>query len=323
MGKHLRYEQRCQIYVLAQQGLTQEAIAREIGSTQPVVSREMKRNRGRRGYRYKQAQVKSDERRHVANATPSKMTPEIIAILEKMLCEEQLSPEQISGWMCETDGPYVSHECIYQHIYADKRKGGSLYRHLRRTGKKYNKRKGKTSGRGLIPNRIDIDERPAIVDDRSRMGDWEADTIVGAEHKGAILSLVERVSKYTLLHKLDHATSEKTGAAIIAKMRPHQNSVHTITSDNGKEFAGHQHVAEELDTGFYFAKPYHAWERGLNENTNGLVRQYFPKGSSFAKVTDEDVERVQNLLNSRPRKTLGFQSPNEVFFAVKSPPPNG
>jgi IS30 family transposase len=323
MGQHLRYEQRCQIYALDQQGLTQEAIAQEIGSTQPVVSRELKRNRGRRGYRYKQAQAKADGRRHAANAAPSKMTPDIVSVIETMLREEQLSPEQISGWMQETDGTCVSHECIYRHIYADKRRGGTLYKHLRRTGKRYNKRKGKTSGRGLIPNRIDIDQRPLIVAERSRIGDWEADTIVGAAHKGAILSLVERVSKYTLLHKLDNATSQKTGTAIIAKMRPHQKRVHTITSDNGKEFAGHQRVAKRLDTGFYFATPYHAWERGLNENTNGLVRQYFPKGSSFAKVSSEDVERVQNLLNSRPRKTLKYQSPNEVFFAVKSPPPNG
>jgi transposase, IS30 family len=323
MGKHLGYEQRCQIYALHQQGLTQEAIAEKIGSNQSVVSRELNRNRGRRGYRYKQAQAKADKRRHIANATPSKMTPDVVAIIETMLCEEQLSPEQISGWMRATEDTRVSHECIYRHIYADQRKGGTLVKHLRRTGKKYNKRKGKTSGRGLIPNRIDIDQRPAVVAERSRLGDWEADTIVGAEHKGAILSLVERVSKYTLLHKLDHATSDKTGDAIIAKMRPHQRIVHTITSDNGKEFAGHQRVAKHLDAGFYFAKPYHAWERGLNENTNGLVRQYFPKGSSFANVTAEDVERVQNLLNSRPRKTLGFQSPNEVFFAVKSPPPNG
>lgn len=323
MGKHLRYDQRCRLHALHQQGMKQEDIADKIGSNQSVVSRELKRNRGRRGYRFKQAQVKADERRIAASAPPRKMTPDVVAVIEKMLCEEQLSPEQISGWMRTTEDTRVSHECIYQHIYANQRKGGALYKHLRRTGKRYNKRKGKTSGRGLIPNRIDIDQRPAVVDDRSRLGDWEADTIVGAEHKGAILSLVERVSKYTLLHKLDNATAKKTGAAIIAKMHPHRKVVHTITSDNGKEFAGHQRVAEQLDLGFYFAKPYHAWERGLNENTNGLVRQYFPKGSSFAKVSPEEVERVQNLLNSRPRKTLDFQSPNEVFFAVKSPPPNG
>ena len=264
MGKHLGYEQRCQIYALDQQGLTQEAIAQKIDSKQSVVSRELKRNRGRRGYRFKQAQAKAEERRHVANASPSKMTSDVIAIIEKMLCEEQLSPEQISGWMWETEDTHVSHECIYQHVYADQRRGGTLYKHLRRTGKKYNKRLGKTSGRGLIPNRIDIDQRPAIVAERSRIGDWEADTIVGAAHKGAILSLVERVSKYTLLHKLDNATSAKTGAAIIAKMRPHQKIVHTITSDNGKEFAGHRKIARNLEASFFFATPYHSWERGLN-----------------------------------------------------------
>jgi IS30 family transposase len=322
MGKHLNEEQRYQLHALQGRGMTQEAIAAEIGSNQSVVSREMKRNRGRRGYRPKQAHTLASERRSAAYAVPHTMTGDVIAIIESKLCDEQLSPEQISGWLRKTQKIRISHEWIYQHIYADQRKGGTLCKHLRRTGKKYNKRKGKTSGRGLIPNRIDIDQRPAIVDRKSRIGDWEADTIVGAEHKGAILSLVERKSKYTLLRKLDTATAENTSAAIIAKMQSHQALVHTITSDNGKEFAGHQDVAAKLETGFYFAKPYHAWERGLNENTNGLVRQYFPKGSSFVTVSHEDVQRVQNLLNSRPRKTLKFKSPNEVFFAQKSPPPN-
>lgn len=305
---------------LSRQGLTQKAIAKRIGSHQSVVSRELKRNQGLRGYRFKQAQTKSDERRKAASAPARKMTPDVIAIIEAKLCEEQWSPEQISGWMKATQKRSVSHECIYRHIYADKHNGGTLHKHLRRTGKKYNKRKGKTAGRGLIPCRIDIDERPAIVTERSRIGDWEADTIVGAGHQGAILSLVERASRYTLLKKLDDMTAETTGAAIVMKMHPHRKRVHTITSDNGKEFAGHQRVARKLRAGFYFAKPYHAWERGLNENTNGLVRQYFPKGTRFAKVLSGDVERVQNLLNSRPRKTLNFKSPNEVFSTAKSPP---
>lgn len=322
MGKHLRYEQRCQLYALYQRGLTQAAIAQEIGSSQSVVSRELKRNRGQKGYRFKQAQEKADGRRQAASAPPRKMTPAIVAMIETKLRCEQWSPEQISGWLRMTQNISISHECIYQHIWADKRGGGTLYKQLRRTGKKYNKRKGKTSGRGLIPGRIDIDQRPAIVAERSRIGDWEADTIVGAEHKGAILSMVERVSRYTLLKKLDAATADKTGTAIIAKMRPHRTLVHTITADNGKEFAGHQRVAKRLDAGFYFAKPYHAWERGLNENTNGLVRQYFPKGTDFATVSSEEVERVQNLLNSRPRKILDFKSPNEVFSVAKSMPPN-
>lgn len=320
MSKHLTYEQRCQLYALYKQGLTQDAIGKEIGCGQSVVSRELKRNSGLRGYRFKQAQTKSETRRRDASGRERKMTPDMVALIESKLTDEQWSPEQISGWLRSQGKTSVSHECIYRHIWADKREGGRLYKHLRRTGKKYNKRKSKTAGRGLIPGRIDIDARPAIVEERSRIGDWEADTIVGAEHKGAILSLVERKTRYTLLKKLDAATAEKTGDAIVAKMRPHKRQVITITSDNGKEFADHRRVSIKLDTDFFFAKPYHSWERGLNENTNGLVRQYFPKKSSFATITDEQVERVQDLLNSRPRKTLGFKSPLEVFSPAKSPP---
>lgn len=320
MSKHLMYEQRCQLYALHKQGLTQEAIGKKIGCGQSVVSRELKRNSGLRGYRFKQAQTKSETRRKDASGRERKMTPDMVALIESKLTSEQWSPEQISGWLRSQGKTSVSHECIYRHIWADKREGGRLYKHLRRTGKKYNKRKGKIAGRGLIPGRIDIDARPAIVEERSRIGDWEADTIVGAEHKGAILSLVERKSRYTLLKKLDAATAEKTGDAIVAKMRPHKQRVITITSDNGKEFADHRRVSIKLGTDFFFAKPYHSWERGLNENTNGLVRQYFPKKSSFATITDEQVERVQDLLNSRPRKTLGFKSPLEVFSPAKSPP---
>ena len=175
MGKHLTYEQRCQLHALYRQGMTQEAIATKIGSNQSVVSRELNRNQGLRGYRFKQAQKKTDERRKAASAPPRKMTPVVVTLIETKLREEQWSPEQISGWMQATQTTSVSHECIYRHIYADKREGGTLYKQLRRTGKKYNKRKGKTAGRGLIPNRIDIDERPAIVEQRSRIGDWEAD----------------------------------------------------------------------------------------------------------------------------------------------------
>ena len=315
MGKHLSEEQRYRIYALQGFGLTQAAIAAAVGSNQSVVSREMKRNRGGRGYRPRQAQALASQRRSAASSVAHVMTAPVVALIESRLRDGQLSPEQISGWMRKTQAVTVSHEWIYQHIYADQRAGGTLYKELRRTGKTYNKRKGKTSGRGLIPNRTDISERPAIVEERSRIGDWEADTIVGARHKGAILSLVERTSRYTLLHKLEAATSANTTAAILAKLLPHRKNVHTITADNGKEFAGHQEVAAGLETAFYFATPYHAWERGLNENTNGLVRQYFPKGSSLANVSSDDVTRVQNLLNSRPRKTLDYNSPDEVFFA--------
>jgi IS30 family transposase len=316
MGKHLTFEQRCKLAALHDAGMSQIAIAAQIGTSQSVVSRELRRNQGGHGYRCQQAQETAAGRRAAASSTPRKMTPSVIAAIEAKLRCEQWSPQQISVWLAQSQQTPVGRERIYQHIRADKQAGGTLFKQLRRTGKKYNKRAGKLAGRGLIPGRIDIEQRPAIVEERSRIGDWEADTIVGAAHKGAILSLVERRSRYTCLHKLEDTTAARTTRAIIAKLRPHRARVLTITADNGKEFAGHQRVARLLGAAFYFAKPYHAWERGLNENTNGLVRQYFPKGTSFARVTHAAVARVQNKLNSRPRKVLGYKTPNEVFFAL-------
>ena len=316
MGQHLTFEQRAKLAALHDVGLTQAAIAAQIGSNQSVVSRELRRNQGRRGYCCQEAQDKAATRRSAASLVPRKLGNQMIALIGDKLWREEWSPQQISNWLARTQQTRISHERIYQLIWADKHAGGTLFHHLRRSGKKYNKRAGKLAGRGVIPGRIDIDQRPAIVEQRIRIGDWEADTIVGAGRRGAILSLVERVSRYTLLHKLEAATAQRTSRAIITKLRPHKARVHTITADNGKEFAGHQQVARRLAAAFFFARPYHAWERGLNENTNGLVRQYFPKGTSFACITHAAVAKVQNKLNSRPRKVLGYKSPNEVFFAL-------
>jgi IS30 family transposase len=315
MGRHLTFEQRCKLAALHRAGLTQAAIAEQIGSSQSAISRELQRNGGSGGYSCNAAHDAAARRRSVANSSPHKMTRQTVALIEAKLQRDEWSPQQISCWLAQTYQIRISHERIYQHIWADKHAGGILFRKLRRTGKSYNKRGGKIAGRGIIPGRIDIDQRPSIVEQRIRIGDWEADTIVGAGRKGAILSLVERVSRYTLLHKLEAAQAELTTRAMITKLRPHRDRVHTITADNGKEFALHARVARRLDAGFYFAKPYHAWERGLNENTNGLVRQYFPKGMSFVHITPAAVAKVQNKLNSRPRKVLGYKTPNQVFFA--------
>lgn len=315
MGKHLTAEQRCELAALHEVGLTQAAIALRIGVSQSAVCRELQRNGGAGSYHSALAQGAATQRRSAASSFARKMTPAVVKLIEAKLRRQEWSPQQISAWLAQSEQISISHECIYQHIWADKRAGGTLFRQLRRTGKRYNKRCGKIAGRGIIPGRIDIDQRPAIVDQRIRIGDWEVDTIIGARQQGAILSLVDRVSRYTLLHKLHAAQAEPASRAIIAKLRRHSARVHTITADNGKEFALHARVARRLGADFYFAKPYHAWERGLNENTNGLVRQYFPKGTSFATITPAAVLRVQNKLNSRPRKVLGYKTPNEVFFA--------
>src|SRR5271155_5567540 len=200
---HLTYEDRCQIYALTQSGLSQAAIARQLGVDRSTIKRELDRNAGARGYRFKQAQEKASQRRRTASCAPRKMKPELVTLIEEKLMQEQWSPDQISGWLAKNGDRSISHERIYQHVWEDKKNGGNLYVQLRHHGKKYNKRKGKTSGRGLIPNRVDIDQRPAIVAEKSRIGDWEADTIIGAGHQGAIMSHVERKSKYTKLAKLD------------------------------------------------------------------------------------------------------------------------
>ncbi len=313
---HLTYDKRCQIYALLKSGCTKAEVARQIGVHRSTITNEINRNTGGKGYRYKQAQEKASARRTAASSAPRKMTPSLIREIEEKLTQEQWSPEQISGWLKKEGRRFVSPERIYQHIWKDKRNGGSLWRCLRHNGKKYNKRKGKNSGRGLIPGRVDISERPAIAAEKSRIGDWEGDTVIGRGQTAAILTHVDRKSKYTKLAILPDKSSASVQSACDASLLPIAHKIETITYDNGKEFAGHAKIATTLEAQIYFAKPYHSWERGLNEHTNGLLRQYFPKGSDFSTLTPAEVQRVEDKLNSRPRKALGYKTPSEVFFAA-------
>jgi IS30 family transposase len=183
-----------------------------------------------------------------------------------------------------------------------------------RCQKQRRKRYGSYSRRGQIPHRVLIDQRPEVVAQRARLGDWEADTIIGRNHQAAIVSLVERRSKLTRLKKVARNTAELVTNAVTTQLQP--LTVKTITSDNGREFAHHLQIGQNLKADFYFAHPYHSWERGVNENTNGLVRQYFPKQSEFSKITDKQIKKVEERLNQRPRKTLGYKTPHEVFFKL-------
>jgi len=307
----LTLEQRYQIYAMKRAGFKQNQIAAEINVHPSTVGRESRRNRGRRGYRPKQAHLKAAERKQTK--TRKRILPETWRLLETYLIEQQWSPEQISGYFKLHDLGRVSDERIYQHIYRDKQAGGSLYQHLR-CQKQRRKRYGKLSKRGQIPKRRMIDTRPAEVAAKSRLGDWEADTIIGKRHQQAIVSLVERKTKYCLLAKIPQKTAAALEEAACEKLAPHAGKVQTSTSDNGREFANHEQIAIRLETSFYFAHPYHSWERGLNENTNGLVRQYFPKKMAFAAITDEQIQAVEDKLNNRPRKTLGYRTPKELFF---------
>jgi len=313
---HLTYDQRCQIYALKKSDLNQSKIAKIVEVDQSTISRELARNKGLKAYRHKQAHEKSVQRRHHACSVAHKMTPKVIPFLEHMIHEDQLSPEQVSGRLKELFGISISHERIYLHVWKDKQKGGTLHKSLRRCGKKYNKRGGKKAGRGLIPNRVGIEDRPPEVANKLRVGDFEGDTIIGAAHSGAIISIVERKTKLTILRLAPDTKAYGTARIMINALTPMKDYVHTITTDNGKEFAQHESVAKALNAKFFFANPYHAWERGLNENTNGLVRQYFPKQCDFTKLTSEQVLAVEKKLNNRPRKTLGYRTPNEEFLRL-------
>jgi IS30 family transposase len=309
---HLTYENRCQIHALKKSGMPPSGIATELGVDKSTITREIRRNSGDAGYRFKQAQRLSEFRRSEASRACLKMTADCIALIEEKLAI-QWSPVQISGWMKRNLSYSISPERIYQHIWQDKKNGGGLYKYLRHGRKKYNKRSAKNAGRGCIPGRIDIDERPKIVEEKHRIGDWELDTIIGKDHHGAIVSMVDRASKFTKLMLVPNKTAEAVTSAITISLGPLKPFVLTMTADNGREFSAHEELKQVLGAQVYFAKPYHSWERGLNEHTNGLVRQYFPKGTRFDSLCQENVQRVESLLNERPRKILDFQTPMEVF----------
>jgi len=309
--KQLTSEQRYQISALKRIGHNPTEIAKELEVHKSTIIREVSRNTGERGYRPKQAHEKACERR---TQVPSRkrISAETWNEVEEKLCQDW-SPEQVSGWLEKHQAIRISHEWIYQHILADQQVGGKLYTHLRQHGKR-RKRYGKHDRRGKLPNRVSIEERPQIVEQRERLGDWEIDTLVGKGQRGALVSLVERKSRYTLLQPVTQRLANWVADATISLLHPFAGFIHTITGDNGKEFAEHVRIAETLNTSFYFAHPYSAWERGTNENTNGLVRQYFPKKTDFSKVGLTEIELTMNKLNHRPRKCLDFKSPFEVFF---------
>jgi len=310
--RQLAYVQRCQIEALKKSGLSQQRIADLLGIHQSTVSRELSRNTGLKGYRHKQAQEKADLRRS-ATHIPSKMTGEVVTLIDRKL-GEKWSPEQISGWLLDTQNLSLSHESVYRHVWADKQGGGTLYKHLRRRGKKYQWRgsNGKTS-RGQIKNRVSIDDRPAVVDEKIEVGHWEIDTMIGKGQSGALVTIVERVTRFTVSKQVKGKSAKAVTAATLTLLTPFKNLVRTITSDNGKEFARHETIAAELDCQFYFAHPYHSWERGLNENTNGLLRQYFPKSTDFKCVRNQEVVAAVNQLNQRPRKVLAFKTPFDLM----------
>jgi IS30 family transposase len=305
----LTQAQRYQIYALRKTKHMLTEIAQVIGVHKSSISRELKRNRGKRGYRPQQAHEIALT--HRAKAVP-RITSKVWAAVENLL-QQDWSPEQISGRLKKEQGIRLSHEWIYQHVLLDKQAGGTLYKHLR-CQKKNRKRYGTYDRRGKLPNCRSIEERPAIVNARKRLGDWEVDTIVGRKHKQAMLTLTERKSRFVFVGRVNERTAQAVQVQVCQLLLPIKDKVHTMTSDHGKEFANHKQIADTLDLKFYFAHPYAAWERGTNENTNGLLRQYFPKHCDFQTVSNKQIDLAMARLNSRPRKSLRFKTPFEVLF---------
>ena len=310
--KQLTLEQRYQIYGLLHTNLSKSEISRRAGIHKSTLYRELKRNGGLRGYRARQAAQKAERRRQQASKH-IRFTDTVKERVEHYL-KEDWSPEQISGTLAEREKIHISHETIYQHVWADKYAGGTLFKHLRWSRRKRRKRYGKHDQRGQIPNRVSIDERPQVAAQKTRIGDWEVDTIIGTRHKGALVTAVERKTKFTCIKQVPDRKANTVTQALSDMLSPYKNRVLTITVDNGKEFASHQKIAQALEAAVYFAHPYHAWERGLNENTNGLIRQYFPKNSDLTTPNTTKVRFVQNRLNNRPRKSLNFKTPVELFL---------
>ena len=309
---HLTGEQRYTIARMLQVGCAKKDICIATGKDKSVLSRELKRNSSKRGYSAAQAHEYANERKERFRRE-RKFSEQIKEHIVKSLTEEQWSPEQIVGDAKRRGIRMVSCERIYQFIREDKLAGGSLWKHCRH---KLKHRKRPVGGKKIvIPDKVSIDERPAVINEKQRFGDWEIDTVVGPENNGAIITAVERTTGFLLMKKLTQGKNAKALARELYYMfLPYKQSVLSITSDNGTEFYEHKWIAKMLNTDYYFAHPYSSWERGLNEYTNGLIRQYIPKKETFKKYSDKDIENYQHKINRRPRKLLNFDCPKNRFF---------
>jgi len=312
--KQLTLKERYHISTLLKRGWSQKYIAESIGVHPSTICREIKRNcdEDTDEYEYSFAHSKSQQRQQ-SKRKYTVFTSKIKTYIKSKL-KEDWSPEQIAGRMKLDIGMHICHETIYRYIYHNKSKGGRLYKYLRHKNKKYHSRSNNYQRRGTIIDRISIDKRPKVVEYKNRIGDFEIDTVIGRHHVGALVTVVDRKSKFTLIKNVTSKRAQEVTKALINMLLPLKPITKTITSDNGKEFAYHKEISKTLDTDFYFAHPYSSWERGLNEHTNGLIRQYLPKKTDFTQVSKEEIITIQDKLNHRPRKVLEYRTPYEVFF---------
>jgi len=317
--KHLTLEERYQIQAYKEAGFKKNEIAKKLNVHPSTIGRELKRNSSKINKKYtatKADKVSSDKRRYASQKSNFKMIKKVKNYIIKYI-EEDYSPEQASATLKLKHEINISHVRIYQYIEGDKLLGGDLHTHLRFYHTDHRRAMYGEKYKGKIKDRVSISQRPDIVEDKERIGDLETDTIVGANQKGAITTIVDRASMFV---KISIPTSKKASDIEDETLRlltPFKEKIHTITSDNGFEFSNHKNISKALNCDYYFCHPYSSWERGLNEYINGLIRQYIPKGTSFEDITPQYIQMIEDKLNNRPRKSLGWKTPNEVFYAEK------
>ena len=318
---HITTEQRYTVSCMLNQGKSQKEIANVVEKCKSVISREIGRNKDQRSGEHKADLAnRKYAKRQKGKLKYTRFTQQVRIHVEALL-KMDYSPEQVVGDSKKKGVDCVSHERIYQHIWEDKSKKGELHTHLRRKGRKYRKRGPAKDSRGIIKDRVGIDQRPSLVEKRSRFGDLEVDLIIGQNQKKAIATINDRVSGVLKMKKVETKEATVVSHAINELLAEWSPFIHTITSDNGKEFALHQQVAKTLNIDYYFAHPYHSWERGSNENLNGLIRQYIPKKSDFSLFDHQQIKDIENKLNNRPRKRHKFETPifvmNQLLFNKK------
>jgi IS30 family transposase len=311
--RQLSPEERYMLAALRKQGFNNSQIARAMGRHRSTVGRELRRNSTRADGRYRAftAQERTNGRRSRSRRN-WRFSAEDFALVDGLL-RRLWSPEQVAGHLARSGLLSISHETIYRHIWRDKKEGGTLYTHLRGARKRRRKRYGAYDSRGRLAGKRMIAERPAEVETRQQVGHWEADTVVGTGTKDCVLTLVERKTGLVLIGKLPNRTARELSRRAVRLIRRHAGKFETVTADNGTEFHDYPRVERLTGTVFYFAKPYHSWERGSNENANGLIRQYLPKGVSLAGLSQPQCNAIARQLNTRPRKRLCFRTPLECF----------
>jgi len=309
--------ERYAIAALRRQGLSHRAIARNLGRAPSTIAREVRRNRSNDGA-YSAFKACSRTRgRRSRSRRGSQFGPEEWALIEELLALDW-SPEQVAGWLARHELLRVSYETIYLRVWRDRRSGGDLWRHMRQAGKRRRKRYGAYDSRGRLAGKRHISERPAEAETRAEVGHWEIDTVMGTEHgRNSVLTLVERATGYTVMGKLARHCAGDATARCVELIARHPGRVLTVTADNGSEFHSYAEIEALSGALFYFATPHHSWERGTNENTNGLIRQYLPKRTSLAGVTQADCDAIAAKLNARPRKRLGYRTPEECYVQAR------